>query len=192
MKKQLTTILLLMTLISYSQSKFMHSVGLTKFTYSIRGLSEEFSYNDNELSAIGVTYSPRFNVINFNENNTISLGTTITIGASNNKNGASIMGDISLGAAYNFGTAASRVSNTKFGGFVGAGIVSHYGNIFYKTNGLQLNGGLRFLIKNKPLEIRASYVGEKRNFGIYHPVDTIIEEGAIHIFGIGLHYTFGM
>jgi hypothetical protein len=163
----------LLSPITKAQSKksnyFAHSAGFIFF-----GATEYFS--------AGVVYSPRINFLILSEKSTFSVGTHLGLGANfnyssdsrgNSSSSSSYAVDLPLMIEYNFGNAATRNANTKFGGFAGAGYGWHNATRgFFTTytgsaqpedadlhiSGLAVNAGFRFPLGRTSFGIRAGYL----------------------------------
>jgi len=133
-------------------------------------------YGGTDYFSGGVLYAPRINVAVLSERSTFSRGTHLGFGGNFNSyssydggTSTSFFFDLPLMAEYNFGNAATRVANTKFGGFVGAGygwhrliesIDNEYG-VFSSNNtskGPVVNAGFRFPIGRASFGVRFSWL----------------------------------
>ncbi len=145
---------------------FAHSAGVAFY-----GATDYFSG--------GLMYSPRINVAVLSERSTFSIGTHLGLGGSfgydynaydgGASNSVSVFIDLPLMVEYNFGNAATRIANTKFGGFVGAGygwhrlvqsIDTEFGAFTSNTTsrGPVVNAGFRFPIGRASFGVRGAYL----------------------------------
>ncbi len=139
-----------------SQTEFNHSGGIT--------LSMVNDHDGNEQLP-GFTYNPRFDYILKDE---ISIGVSAypTIGGIGSSSyssrdggdgGMSTFITLPIVAQINFGHHSSTESRSNFGGFFGAGFnlarYSDYGNM----SGINVQGGIKFLIKDQSYGIRVEY-----------------------------------
>lgn len=160
--------------LSYGQISFSHSAGGSYYYSSL-------------ASAPGIMYSPRLNVVELDDEITVSVGTHLGLGiVYNSQDGASSFAlDLPLVAEINFGHAANPETRSSFGGFAGLGFgiskigsASTFGDDYNNAAGLLLNGGIRTIIKEMPVGLRVSYLlNTKKDFE--------------NVLSVGLFYTFG-
>jgi hypothetical protein len=162
------------TQLSYGQISFSHSIGGSYYMCS-------------STAAPGIMYSPRLNLIELDDEMTISIGTHFGLGfALNSREGASSLAlDIPLVAEFNFGHAANPDTRSSFGGFAGLGFginkigsAGVYGTGYNNAAGIVINAGIRALIKERALGLRLSYLLNMKT-------------GFENVFSIGAFYTFG-
>lgn len=174
MKKILLTIALFYSVqFAFGQVSFSHSFGAALYASSSTLMP-------------ALTYSPRVNILELKKEITVSAGTHLGLGAfidSYTGSGA-FMYDIPLVAEINFGHAAKPKTRSSFGGFAGLG----YG--INKTitdgsteetedsaNGIIFNAGIRAIINEKALGLRASYLMDSG--------------GTNNIISLGIQYNLG-
>jgi len=175
----LSFFLIIFSLNSFRQISFSHSLGL--------GL-----YVNTSTGGFAAVYSPRLNLLNFNDNATISIGTHLGVGfsgtvSSQTGSSGSLVLDAPLVIELNVGHACTTESSHAFGFYLGFGLgynsmsyVDDEGNVGTSTAGLMLDGGIRTnIIKDKSLDLRVSYLVDASG----------LTSG---VFGFGLAYTFGM
>ncbi|MDX1907448.1 MAG: hypothetical protein SF053_10480 [Bacteroidia bacterium] len=159
---------------SYGQVSFSHSFGVAYYASSF-------------AAAPGIMYSPRLNFVELNDEMTVSVGTHLGLGlVYNSQEGASsFVLDLPLVAEINVGHAANPDTKSSFGGFAGLGFGINkigsqgaFGADYNDAAGLLFNGGIRAIIKEKPVGLRLSYLLNAK-------------EGFENVFSIGLFYTFG-
>lgn len=151
MKKIILSLTLLMgSLVGFSQN-FMNGIGVHILGTSAPGSSESGAFG------VGVTYSPRFNVMS-GENMSVSVGIPITLGFTSTTYTTSYGGvvgangeedKVSIGLVFNAplivnlnmgrGATKENENSTKFGYFVGAGFGYHHGD-FIGGGGYDQNG----------------------------------------------------
>lgn len=136
---------------------------------------------NSDYVAGGLLYSPRINFAVLSERATFSIGTHLGLGGNLSYAGdgyqrstsLTFFTDMPLVVEYNFGNAATRVANTKFGGFIGGGYGWHFvkreesihtdvfeGTVERDLNiyGPVINGGFRFPIGRASFGVRFSYM----------------------------------
>lgn len=168
----------------FSQVSFSHSIGASLYAST-----------DNRASAVGATYSPRLNVLEINEELTVSVGTHLGFGLDfNSREGANSLAlDIPLMVELNFGNASQPGIESNFGGFVGFGygiskigsrtdFVSFSTTDFNEGSGLVLNAGLRLFVRDIPIGVRFSYLANSKKVGAEG------EEYA-DVYSLGVFYT---
>jgi len=174
-KLLLAGIILMSTIkISISQISFSHSLGASY-------------YAGGQVGAPGIMYSPRINFLELNKELTLSAGTHLGLGLSmNSREGASSFAfDLPIMAEINYGHGAKPKTRSSFGAFGGVGFgISKIGSSgafsadYNSAVGPVINAGIRCLIKERPLGLRASYLlNTKKEFS--------------DVFSVGLFYTFG-
>lgn len=155
-------LLFMASTISYGQISFSHSIGGSIYAAT------------NNTSAGGIMYSPRLNILEIDDDLTLSIGTHIGAGMSfNSREGASSLAlDVPVMAEVNFGFASSSNSRSDFGGFAGVGYgISRigdqgaFGTDYNEANGIVLNAGVRGLVSNIPLGARFSYLLNSKKDG---------------------------
>lgn len=170
----LGTFLLLLSQFSFGQISFSHSLGVSYYSSSL-------------ASAPGIMYSPRINFIELSDETTISAGTHLGLGILYNsgEGASSFVLDLPIVAEINFGHGANPDTESSFGGFAGLGFgiskissASAFGTDYNNAAGIVINGGIRTIIKEKPLGLRVSYLLNTK-------------EGYKNVIGIGVFYTFG-
>jgi len=139
------------------------SLGQVSFSHSLGGAF----YMSSLASAPGIMYSPRLNVLEMGDEMTFSVGTHLGLGMSfNSQEGANSFAlDLPIVAELNFGLAANPDTKSSFGGFAGLGFgISKigadgaFGADYNDAAGLLFNGGIRAIIKEKPLGLRLAYL----------------------------------
>lgn len=184
MKKVLGLALILVTSISYAQVSFSHAAGIKLLVASSE--AQTISIGDATVdiesqssSAVGILYSPRLNLVEVGDNSTISVGTHIALTfEANSRSETSFVYDIPIVAEYNFGLASNNDNDDSFGFFIGGGYgIYDSNNLVDSVTGPVVNGGLRFLISDNPIDVSASY---------------LIGADNINVFGLGLQYVFGI
>ena len=160
--------------LSFGQLSFSHSLGGSFYLSSL-------------ASAPGIMYSPRVNFLQLNDELTVSAGTHLGLGiVYNSREGASSFAlDLPLVAEINFGHASNPETSSSFGGFIGFGFgiskigsQGAFGADYNSASGLIFNGGIRAIIKERPLGLRLSYlINTKDDFS--------------NVFSLGMFYTFG-
>ncbi len=172
-KSLLVLSLLLFTQIVFSQVTFSHAAGAS-------------FYVGGQASAPGIMYSPRVNILEISDALSFSLGTHLGLGLTfNSQEGASSFAlDIPLVAELNFGSKATPENEESFGGFVGAGYgiskigsAGAFGADSNDASGPVFNAGIRTVIANIPVGLRASFLLN-------------LKSGYKSVFGIGAFYTF--
>lgn len=163
------------TIISNAQVSFSHSIGAS-------------AYIGGDVAAWGLNYSPRVNLIELGDEMTLSLGTHLGLGMSyNSREGSnnSFTLDLPLMAEINFGHASHPETSSSFGGFGGIGYgiskigsSDEYGGTYNNAAGLVINGGVRFLVKERSVGARIAYM---INF----------KSDAKNVLAVGAFYTFG-
>jgi hypothetical protein len=161
--------------VSKAQVSFSHSAGLS-------------AYIGGSAAAWGLNYSPRLNLLELGDELTFSLGTHLGLGlqySSQEGSSNSFTLDLPLMAEINFGHASSPETSSSFGGFGGIGYgISKigsdgvYGADYNNAAGLVINGGVRFIVKERPVGVRLSYM---LNF----------KGDAKNVLAFGAFYTFG-
>ncbi|MCI5058398.1 MAG: hypothetical protein MRY83_19965 [Flavobacteriales bacterium] len=160
---------------SFGQLSFSHSLGGAYYATSITG-------------APGIMYSPRLNFMELSDETTVSIGTHLGLGVVfNSRDGGSnsYVLDLPIVAEINFGLAANQDTRSSFGGFVGLGYGfnrigadSTFGSDFNEGSGVLFNGGLRAIIKERPLGLRVSYM-----LNSDEEFEDVISVGLFYIFG---------
>jgi hypothetical protein len=172
----LLTCFLFIAVMAFSQ-RFMHGAGVTVMVGSSK--TGDVSY------AEGLTYSPRFNVIETEQLSgsvgiplsvAISASVSSTYSSSGYYDGGTSVGFVvnaPLIVNLNMGRGSTRDNEKKFGYFVGAGFGFHHGNFLVEdyyygvtnsttTNayGPAANAGVRIGVgsAHRNIEIRASYM----------------------------------
>lgn len=135
--------------------EFMHGAGLTL----------SFLTTDVESTSYpAFTYHPRINFLNIGTDATLSFGANVSgfLAFSTDPNASSNNGlvfEFAPSVDYNFGFGSSEYSRADFGGFGGIGWAynsASFSNNFggedhSSASGLMLNGGGRFVIREKPI-----------------------------------------
>lgn len=167
-----STFLIILCNLTTAQEKFSHSIGATGFIGTRKA----------SLHAIGVTYSPRYNVLEIGNSSTLSIGTNIGIGYNIDYNFVDdnqITFHIPITIDYNFGLGSGRESlENNNGGFIGIGysfeqagrninngIINDVILVKKAMNGPIANVGYRFKIGSELFGIRASYLYGTGDFG---------------------------
>lgn len=167
-------VFLFTTAFSFGQMSFSHSFGGAYYISSL-------------ASAPGLTYSPRINFLELSQELTISAGTHLGLGMvySSGEGASSFAFDLPLVAEINFGHAASPKTSSSFGGFAGLGFgiskigsAGTFGADYNDASGLIINGGVRAIIKEKPLGLRVAYLLN-------------LKEGFENVLTIGIFYSIG-
>ena len=162
---------------TFAQTSFSHSIGGGIFAGNKSG------------SGQGITYSPRLNFMELGDEMTLSAGTHLSLGfsgTSNSQSGSSgsFLIDLPIVAEMNFGCGSNNDSRSSFGGFIGAGFGYNkmassdpvFGTTSMSSSGLLVNGGIRALIKERPIGLRVSYLLSSKQT----------------VLGIGIFYMLGM
>ena len=132
-------------------------------------------------------YSPRLNFYDIKDEIILSVGTHIGLGlVYNSQEGASSFAlDLPIVAEINFGQGADKFSESRFGGFFGAGYgiskigaAGAFGDDYNEAAGLLVNAGVRAIIKEQACGLRVSYLkNSKKEFK--------------DVISVGVFYTFG-
>jgi len=180
----LTTIAFLGVLSVNAQMSFSHSFGGKYYSAMIAAKSIEVGGVTVEIEkqssdAIGALYSPRLNLVEVGDNSTVSIGTHIGLAVQvSTQQGSSFIYDIPIVAEYNFGQASNNDNDSGFGFYIGGGYGIHNSSAFNDPiSGPVVNGGLRFVIADKPLDLNVSY---------------LIGSDDINVLGVGIQLCFGM
>ncbi len=161
-----------------------HSVAQVSFSHAIGAGIYAASDSTGGASGSGIVYSPRLNLLNFNDNATLSLGTHLAFGIDlNSQEGASnFVFDFPIMAELNVGHACNTDNTNAAGFYVGAGYGFNSEGLGMNT-GLVLNGGFRTnVLFQRSLELR---------FALMIPFNTT-STGTTSVIGLNLSYTFGM
>jgi hypothetical protein len=128
------TFLVMLLFAATASSQFYHDAGAGAVYGRGKAPIVDGNVDDKKttIMGIGVFYFPRYNLIEGNRSS-LSIGIPFTIGFMGDydidEGGAvTLLVDLPLTADYNFGAAATKDKETKFGGFVGAGFGYTYSN----------------------------------------------------------------
>jgi hypothetical protein len=157
----------------------------TSFSHSLGGTA----YISPNVDGIGITYSPRLNVVEIVDEVTLSVGTHLGLGFnfSSDREGSSnsFVLDLPIVAELNFGHGANPDARSSFGGFVGfgygiskMGAEDDFGVGRNDAAGLIVNGGIRAIIMERPVGLRVSYLLNSKS-------------GAESVLGVGIFYNIG-
>lgn len=167
---------------SYGQVTFNHAIGAG-------------AYFNKYGAAPAVVYSPRLNVLELGGRGadaSLSVGAPIALGFSfsaNSQSGGSgsFAADLPIFADVNFGHAANPDTRSSFGGFAGVGFeynilggADDYDSFISSSMGPAANAGVRFLLRERSIGLRASYMFNVKKSGY----------GA-SVVGLNLLYNFG-
>lgn len=177
LKKVLSiSLFLVATQFSLAQTSFSHSLGAGFY------VSPSAS-----AYAPAIVYSPRLNFLELADEATISVGTHLGLGLLyNSREGASSYAlDLPVVVEFNLGHGAHPDTRSSFGGYAGFGFgiskigsSGAFGADYNDAAGVVLNGGLRALIQERPLDLRVSYLLN-------------VKEGFGNVIGLGISYSFG-
>lgn len=146
-------------------------------------------------AAPAVVYTPRLNFLELGgrgSESTLSVGVPIALGfafSGNSREGGSgsFAADLPVFVDVNFGHAANPDADSRFGGFAGIGFAYNimggaddYGSFVTKSMGPAANAGIRFVIRERSVGLRASYMFNVKSSGY----------GA-SVIGLNLLYNFG-
>ena len=147
---------LLWTQAGFAQLSFSHDVGAGIYVAK------------NGANSPAIVYSPRLNLVEIQDNITISVGTHLGAWLDfNSREGASGFAfDLPIMASINFGQYAQpEAEDPAVGGFVGVGYgISRLGSEgafssdYNEANGLVFDGGIRLVVRDIPLGLRGSYM----------------------------------
>ena len=158
MKKRFlfSTLLLLTTFLVQAQMEYHHGGGLNLMA----------ALDSTGGGGFGLTYKMRFNVAEAGDNGAIAVSAYPGFGFSgsaNSRTGGSFnyTYELPLLATYNLGRFATEKSDGNIGFFVGAGY-NLYGFSDSDGNSVKGNGivgmlGLRFAVRDQPIELNISY-----------------------------------
>ncbi len=190
MKSLFTVLVLLIFIKVNSQVTFTQSIGFKYFIGSekIKTVNTDdsgfiYSITENNYNPYSVLFSPRINVLQFEEHSTLSVGTHAAIGivtyteATRNIN---LVIDFPIVAEYNFGVTSNPDNESSFGFYLGGGYGLHKSAVFDKLlTGPIAAGGIRFLAtEDTAIDFHVSYLkgtGDFKNF---------------NLLGIGMQYAF--
>lgn len=179
MKK--TILITLFTLVSasvFSQVSFSHSLGASIYVNSI-------------TAGGAVVYSPRLNVLNFDDEGSVSLGTHLGLGFSGSVNSqtggsGSLTFDAPIVVEYNGALACTPDASSQgigyfFGGGFGYNLMGGsdaFGGYGGSSAGPIINAGIHGFVFEKLLGVRLAYLINVKSYGA-------------STFGIGVYYMLG-
>ena len=138
---------------AFSNVTMLHAFGASYHGYEY--------YNDisrkNETSWLGgITYLPRFNVMELKKEVSVSIGVPISLGFQASPFGTYFLFDSNISADFNVGHFATLNGNIPIGAFGGAGIDFNYLNVdgYRFQIGPVFSGGLRFNLGGRSMTIR--------------------------------------
>jgi hypothetical protein len=178
-------ILLALPNLTFGQASFSHSFGAAYYLSSST-ISSAHSESSTTIGAPAILYSPRINFVEIGREMTVSVGTHLGLGMSNNTmtGSRSLALDLPLVAEINFGHGAHADTRSSVGGFAGIGYGisrlgadNENGNISNEASGPVLNAGVRALLNDVPVGFRLSYLLNTKEGG--------------NVAGVGFFYTFG-
>lgn len=186
-----------------AQTSFNHSVGAfyartSQYSISYRIDNQRYE-NQGHLAGIGLVYAPRVNLFEIGYNSSFSVSTRLGAGfgfglhdgpvgvdtVTNSTGSSNFMIDVPILFDFNHGTVSVYDNANPFGWFVGIG--AGYNRMgqgkdikFYTGSyGPMVNGGIRFNVAEKYMEVRSSYMLD-------------INQAELSVFTLGLSYYLGM